>query len=204
MPWQKRNKKKIIIGVTGSFGSGKTTVAKMLKGQGVKVVDADKIAHNVLQSRTPAYKKIIKAFGRDILRPDQSIDRRKLASIVFSDKKLLKKLNTLVHPAVIARIKQEMREAREGVIILDAPLLIEAGLKNITDKLVVVKITRPEQLRRLIEKTHLSRKEILKRIYAQMSLSDKLRMADFVIDNNGTPGQTRKQAAIIRRLLWKS
>jgi len=204
MPWQKRNKKKIIIGVTGSFGSGKTTVAKMLSLGRARLVDADRISHKVLQPRTPAYKKIVRIFGRDILKLDQSIDRRKLASIVFSDKKLLKKLNALVHPAAITRIKQEIRDAREGIIILDAPLLVEAGLKNIVDKLVVVKITRPEQLRRLIKKTQLSRKEILKRIHAQMSLSDKLRMADFVIDNSGTLGKTKKQVTVIRRKLWKN
>jgi len=204
MQKQRPGKKKIIIGVTGSFGSGKSTVSAMLASCGAFVVDADKIAHELIKPGEAGYKKIVGSFGKGILDSKGYIKRKKLALIVFSNPALLKKLNCLTHPEIIRRIKQAVKETKIPVVALDAPLLIEAGLNKITDKLVVVKIKKSEQIKRLCRKTGLKHQEVLKRIKAQVSLSDKVRMADFVIDNNHSFGKTKKQVKNIWRKLWRN
>jgi dephospho-CoA kinase len=197
-------KKRIILGVTGSLGSGKTTVAKMLGCGGAKIIDADRIAHRVIRAGTKIYRKIVGTFGNDILEHNKSIDRDKLAKMVFSNKNILKLLNRITHPEIIRIIKREIERAPEKVIVLDAPLLIEAGLEKIVDKLIVVKIRKRQQLKRIQEKTSINKTEILKRIKYQFPLSHKVRLADFVIDNSGTMKKTKKQVEQIRRLLWKN
>jgi dephospho-CoA kinase len=201
---QKRNKKRIILGLTGSFGSGKTTVARIFKSFGCKIIDADRISHMVIKPDTKVYKKITNTFGKDILNKNRTINRNQLAQIVFNNKNLLKILNKIMHPEVIRTIKSKIKNSGSKIIILDAPLLIEAGLKKLADKLIVVKIKRIKQVERLMRKTPLSKIDILKRIGHQMSLADKVRLADFVIDNSGTMGETRRQVEKIRRLLWKN
>jgi len=184
----------MIIGVTGSFGSGKTTVARMFKVLGAKIIDADIIARSVIRPGTRIYKKIIATFGRGILKKDKKIDRAKLANIVFNNKERLKLLNEIVHPPVIRIIKGRLQVKSKGAIVLDAPLLIEAGLLNLVDKLIVVKTDRKLQIKRLLDKSLLSKSEISKRIKAQVSLRKKIRLADFVIDNSATLKTTKKQA----------
>lgn len=189
----KQNKKKIIIGVTGSFGSGKTTVSSMLKSAGAYMIDADKIAHGVTRPASKIYRKIIKLFGWGVLNQNKVIERRRLGRIVFNDQKKLARLNALVHPEVIKQIKKKIKSAKHKIIVLDVPLLVESGLKNMVDKLVVVKASRNKQIERIKRKTPLTKDEILKRIRAQVPLSDKVRLADFVIDNSGTIKETKKQ-----------
>jgi dephospho-CoA kinase len=201
----KKPNKKIILGVTGSLGSGKSTVARMFEACGGEVIDADKIGHSYLDPGTGIYRKIIKVFGNSILNPDRSIDRHKLSGLAFRDRKNLNKLNRILHPRIIREIKSRIKYSKSSVLILDAPLLIEFGLQALVDKLIVVKINRVNQLKRLSErKVPLSNKQALRRIKFQMPLKDKIRLADFVIDNNGTLSQTRKQVGQIRRLLWRS
>ena len=204
MPRQNPNKKSVILGITGGFGSGKTTVARIFKSFGAKLIDADKIAHRVLKQGGKVYKKIIKTFGRDILKKNRQIERQRLAKVVFNNKNLLKRLNGIIHPEVIRIIKNEIKVSRARVIVLDAPLLLEAGLGRIVDKLIVVKITKGRQIERIKNKTSLSKADILKRIASQIPLRAKVRLADFVIDNSGTVEKTKKQAEQIRRFLWRN
>lgn len=185
--------KKFVIGVTGIFGSGKSTVSAMLKSYGLKIIDADRIAHRYLLPGTKTYKKILDYFGRGILKKDNHIDRQKLGELVFANQKSLKKLNSIVHPKVIADIREGIKESKEKIVVLDAPLLIESGLRKIVDDLIVVIIERDELIRRLAKKAALKRPEILKRIKSQIPQKVKSRFANFIIDNSGTISETKKQ-----------
>jgi len=198
---QKQKINKLIIGVTGSFGSGKNTVSGIFKSLGAKIIDADAIAHSCIKPDKQAYRKIIYFFGRDILKPNQEIDRKRLGRLVFADKQLLKKLNSFIHPQIIKTIRSKINRIKKGVIILNAPLLLEAGLRNMVDKLVVVKIDRRKQLARLSKNTSLGQEEIIKRIKYQIPLSAKVRLADFIIDNGGSIRETHDQVKIIMETL---
>ena len=189
-----------VIGLTGSFGTGKTFVASIFKSLGANVIDADVIAHCVIRKGKPAYKKMVDAFGSGMLGPDCEIDRRKLAALVFSSKPAVMKLNKIVHPEVIRVIKAKIKAAgKDAVVVIDAPLLIEARLLNIVDKLVVVKSSKKRQIERCLKKFHIKREEALERIRNQMSMKRKLKMADFVVRNDRTRSLTRKQV----RKVWK-
>lgn len=199
MKRQRHNKKRIIIGITGSLGSGKTSVARIFGSLGAQLIDADKIAHRIILSKTKTYKSIIKIFGEGILKKNREINRKKLAQIVFNNKNLLKVLNKLLHQRIIKIIEDRIKNSESKVIVLDAPLLIETGLEKIVDKLVVVKISQKNQLQRLQNKTSLGEKDILKRIRCQIPLGKKILLANFVIDNNNSIGKTKKQVHKIWR-----
>ncbi len=187
----------MIIGLTGGFGSGKTTVAKMFRAKKTLVVDADKIAHQIIRPKTSTYKKIIDHFGKIILTSDSQINRDKLGVLVFKNKKELKWLIEVIHPSVVLKIKVLIKKYKrlypKKSVILDVPLLFEAGLDSLTDKLIVVKCKLSTQISRTKIKTGLNRQEILKRINSQLPMSKKVKMADWVIDNGGTLFQTRRQ-----------
>lgn len=188
---------KMILGVTGGFGTGKSTVSRMFKELGAKIIDADKIAHRMLYSGTPAYKKIVSRFGKGILKKDGSIDRRILGEIAFAKKSRIRDLCRIVHPPVIAEIRKKIKSSKCNVILIDAPLLIEAGLLKSVDMFIVVKADRKKQIERIEKRMKLSKKEILKRIDYQLELKDKIKMADHVIDNSKTMANTKKQVKYI-------
>jgi dephospho-CoA kinase len=175
----------MVIGITGSFGSGKTSVARMFAALGARVIDADRIAHQLLRPGTGIYRRIIRSFGQGVL----------------ARAKLLRKLNRMVHPAVIASIRKIIAKSKKTIFVLDAPLLIEAGLKKEVDILIVVKSARKEQIERLLKKGICNKAQVLKRIKSQMALSKKMRLADFIIDNNGSIDTTRMQVKRIYRAL---
>ncbi len=204
MPKPKQRNNKVVIGLTGSFGSGKSTVSRILASWGARIIDADKIAHGYLKPKGRVYKKIVSAFGSSVIGKNNEIDRRALGRIAFSDTNKLKKLNNIVHPEVIRAINKKLAGIKKGVVILDAPLLLEVGLENAVSKLIVVAVDKNTQLERLLKKTSLSRAEILKRIKFQIPQNVKLRSANFIIDNSGTLKETKKQVFSIRRKLWKS
>ncbi len=190
---RKRDKQKTVIGVTGSFGSGKSTVAGIFASYGAELIDADKLAHRVIQPEARAYKRICSAFGEGFIKENKTVNREKLAKAVFRDKSLLKKLNAIIHPEVIRMIKSGIKASKAKLIILDAPLLLEAGLEEIVDKLIVVKITRQKQFERVQKRDSLSKADISRRIRCQIPLRVLERLADFVIDNSGRREETKKQ-----------
>jgi len=185
-----------IFGVTGSFGAGKTTVSKIFSKLGAEVIDADKISHRIIKNNNKVYKKILSLFSENISDTSGRINRKKLAKIVFNSKRLLRKLCQIIHPAVISEIRKQIALKRRcacDVIIIDAPLLIEAKLISLVDRLVVVKAKREVQIRRIKEKMNLSKSEILKRINNQIPIRDKLTFADYVIDNSSSFSNAEKQ-----------
>lgn len=193
-----------VIGVTGGFGTGKTFVASIFKSLGAKVIDADRIAHEAIRRGSPEYRALIKMFGSDILSDRREIDRRKLGEIVFRDAGALRKLNAIVHPAVIKEVRRRIRGAGEGVVVIDAPLLVEAHLEKEVDELVVVKCSKRRQIERCREKFRIKKKEIMRRIRSQIPLKRKMEMADLVIDNSLTKAETRRQARKVwGGILWR-
>ncbi|HOD11571.1 MAG TPA: dephospho-CoA kinase [Candidatus Omnitrophota bacterium] len=185
-----------IVGITGSFGSGKTTVARLLRERGAKVFDADKAAHALFLPKHPCFKKVVSLFGREILVGGR-IDRRRLAKIVFGNPQALKKLCHLTHPLIIQQIKKEVGRYRSmrtpGLFVLDVPLLFEAKLEGLCDYVVVVRSTIRVQIARLQKRNHFSQSEILRRINAQMPIALKAAKADFVIYNQDSIQKTKKQ-----------
>lgn len=188
--------RRVVIGLTGVLGSGKTTAAGYFKRLGADVIDADKIAHQVLADKG-IVKKITSYFGEDVLR-NRKIDRKKLAGIVFGDGTKLKKLCGIIHPVVLKRIKKILKKSGKGVVIIDAPLLIESGLHKAMDAVIAVRIKQSAQLKRCLRLGY-SEEEALKRIKAQMPQHKKLRYADFIIDNSGSRKEVKKQVLEI----WK-
>ena len=196
----KQNQHKIVIGITGSFACGKSTVARMFKTKASEVIDADKVAHEASRQGGAVYSKIVSFFGKGILKKNKNIDRAKLAGIVFVNSSALKKLNRMVHPAVIKEIFRRVKNSKKKIVILDAPLIIESGLRSLVDKLVVVTVKPGQQFSRS-RLRFLNKSEITKRIKSQISQNAKARFANFIIDNSGLMSETRKQVSEIRRIL---
>ncbi len=184
------------VGLTGGIASGKSTVARMLAELGAIVIDLDEIAHEVEAPGMPAWKAIVDHFGEGVLGEGRTIDRRRLGAIVFADREKLALLNRLVHPAVLAeweaRIERIRREQPEAVVLSDIPLLVEAGLRDRVDWVLLVQIPPEEQIRRLMERNGWSREEAAARLASQMPIDQKLASADRVIRNDGPIEQTRR------------
>ncbi|MFH1655324.1 MAG: dephospho-CoA kinase [Candidatus Omnitrophota bacterium] len=196
--------KKLVIGITGSFGTGKSTVAKILASYGVKVIDADRIVHGIIGSNNRISKKIIKFFGKDILNKNSTkINRRKLGQVVFQKQKSLRDLCKIIHPEVIRKIKKQLAGIKKKVVAIDAPLLVEAGFLNIVDRLIVVKASRKNQIKRIKIKMKLNSAEIQRRIDAQIPLRKKIKLADYVVDNNDNISFTKSQVKDIYKKLLK-
>jgi dephospho-CoA kinase len=176
----------ILIGLTGSVATGKSTVAKMFKKCGAIVIDADELAREVVQPGKPAWREIVRTFGRRILNLDRTIDRHALGAIVFHDKKKLRHLERIIHPRVareqIRLTKQAAKNDPKAVVIYDVPLLFEAGIDKRVDKTVVVAATRKTQIMRLKNRNGLTRAEALRRIRSQMPLAMKRLRADYILD----------------------
>ena len=189
-----------IVGLTGGFGSGKSFVASLFRRLGAKVVDADKLGHKAMKKGSATYKRIVAAFRKKILLPDLSIDRRSLADIVFANKKSLSKLNRIVHPRIIRDIVKRIdKTVKNDILIVDAPLICETNITGLMNVLIVVKASNNNQAERCSRKFGIKKKDVCKRIAMQMPLKRKIRMADYIVDNNGTKEETKKQV----RNIWK-
>lgn len=186
----------MILGLTGGIATGKSTVTAMLRQRGIPVIDADAIAREVVEPGKPAYEAIVRHFGREILQPDGTLDRKRLGEIVFSDEAERLVLNSIVHPEV-RRVMREQAEAleRQGadIVFMDIPLLYESKLKPLVDKVVVVYVPADVQLRRLLERDELDEEQARKRMRAQLPIEEKRQWADYLIDNQGTREETERQ-----------
>src|SRR5579884_1672590 len=196
------------VGLTGGLASGKSFVGRALADFGCLLIKADDLGRKVQEPGAEAYDAIVREFGRDILNPDGSIDRRRLASIVFQDPERLKQLNALVHPFVAERrrkIEDEFaRSNPRGIAITEAAILIETGSYRDFDRLIVAACSPEQQIERAIARDNLSREEVLDRMRRQMPLSEKIKYADYVIDTSGpkenTISQTREVYESLRSL----
>jgi dephospho-CoA kinase len=186
----------LVVGLTGGMASGKSIVSRTLKELGLPIIDADLIAREMVKPGKIGYREIIDHFGKGILNPDETINRRRLARIIFSDSKEREKLNSILHPRIIREIKKRIEDFEkkgEKMVMVDAALLIEAGQLSLVDKLIVVTVSPKIQIKRLAERDHLTEKEAKERISTQMPLFEKMKLADYVIDNSGSVRKTIKR-----------
>jgi len=191
-----------VIGLTGNIASGKSLVSASLKSLGARVIDADTVAREVVLPGTGAWHKIVETFGPGVLNRDRTLNRVALGAIVFGAPHRLKQLNEITHPVIVERIKSEIdafRSGGTGVLVVDAPLLIETGLHRLVDEIWVVEIPADLQVRRLTERDRLTREQALERVCSQMATAEKRKYAQVIIDNSGDAARTRK---IVERL-WQ-
>jgi dephospho-CoA kinase len=186
----------VIAGLTGGIASGKSTVSAFLEDAGAVIVDADKIARDVVQKDRPAWREIVDAFGRSILLPDGEINRTLLGEIIFNDPDRKQVLNRIVHPRVIsetaARLAEIEKKKPNSVVILDVPLLIESGMDTGLSDIIVVYVPEPVQIERLMGRDAMTHGQALARIRSQMPIEEKKKRASIVIDNSGSRENTRK------------
>ncbi|MFB6538763.1 dephospho-CoA kinase [Streptomyces noursei] len=174
------------VGLTGGIGAGKSAVSRLLASYGAVIVDADKIAREVVEPGTPGLAAVVAEFGADVLTSDGTLDRPKLGALVFSDPEKLKALNAIVHPLVGARSAElEASAGTDAVVVHDVPLLTENGLAPLYDLVVVVDATPETQVDRLVRLRGMTPDEAAQRMAAQASRKERLAVADLVIDNDG-------------------
>ncbi len=184
------------LGLTGGLATGKSTAAEILASLGAEIIDADRIAHQVLEPEGEAYSDVVAYFGRTILIEDGKVDRKKLGRIVFSSPDKRQQLEKLTHPHILAEIERRLEEARESSrIVLEAPLLFETGLEKLVEETWVISARLEIQIARLKRRDGLDREEALRRINAQLSLKEKRKRADLVIENNSTKAELKEKVA---------
>jgi len=195
-------------GLTGGIATGKTTVGIMFIELGCHLLDADRITHELFRPGEPVYTAVVQAFGENILSPDRTINRNVLGEIVFSDPQARTKLNGIVHPAVVQRQRDWLNEMEakdpDGIGIVDAALMIEVGTYKNYDKVIVVTCTPDVQKQRLRARSRLSEEQIEARIRSQMPLEEKVKYADFVIENSADLANARRQVAEVNSKLRES
>lgn len=189
------------FGLTGGVACGKSTVARMFEDLGAKIIDADRLAHELSRAPLPAYKEIVSRFGSEILDSYGEIDRRRLGSVVFADGEKLRQLSAILHPRIIERIEELAVSfhilAPHAVVLVDAALIYEAGIEQRFTKTVVAWCRPEQQLERLMAKARVTREEAERRIATQMPTEEKRRRADYVIDCSGSEEDTRAQVAAL-------
>lgn len=195
-----------VVGLTGGIAAGVSLVAGMFRELGAVVIEADRIAREVVEPGTDVYRQIVEAFGREVVLPDGTLDRRALGSIVFQDPAARRRLNAITHPEIRRRIQEEVERAAAGrpgtVVIIDVPLLLDTAGRDVfdLDGVIVVQATPEQQVSRLMARDGLSEEEALRRLAAQRPVAEKAAEADHVIDNTGSIEETRRQV----QSLWAS
>lgn len=183
-----------VIGLTGSFGSGKTTVAEMFRRAGAKVIEADEIARQVVEPGSPALKEIVDLLGQQILQADGRLNRALLAERLFGDEALRRRVNAIVHPRVREIELQQLEQWRnEPLVVLCVPLLLENQMERLVDRVVVVTVDDRVRVERLKDRDGLTEGQIAARLRAQMPQAEKVARADFVINNSGSLDETQRQ-----------
>jgi dephospho-CoA kinase len=182
--------------LTGGIASGKSTVGALLRELGAPVVDADELARKVVEPGKPAFDEVVKAFGPGVVAPDGTLDRKKIGDLVFADPEARKRLNAITHPRIALAAHDDIAAqiaAGEKVVIYEAALLVETGLNNVLDGLIVVSVPADVQLTRLMARDGIDEAAAVARLAAQYPLAKKLAVATEVIDNSGTREATRAQ-----------
>ena len=199
----------LLVGLTGGIATGKSTVSDMFRRLGCVVIDADLLARDVVEPGEPALAQIAAEFGASVLQPDGALDRKKLGAIVFADPARRKRLEQITHPAIGERFQRRLHEldAQEfaGIVLWDAPVMIESGGYRLMEKLVVVTTDEPTQAARLRTRDGIGGDDAERKIRSQMPVAEKAKLADYVIDNGGdrvsTEAQVREvHAALLRDL----
>lgn len=194
----------LILGLTGSIGSGKTTISGYFKEKNIEIVDADQIARESTAKGQKGLSFLVSEFGQDILSNDGELDRLKLRNLIFKDQKLLDRVNKILHPIIIDMIKDEIKrheDSGEGVVVVDAPLLIETGLNEIVDRILLVCCDEKVQVERIMKRDGVDSKKALMIIRKQMSQDEKKTYSDFVIDNSGTLEDLKREFGIFYKNL---
>ena len=189
-----------LVGLTGGIASGKSTVAKILESLGAAIVNADTLSREAVEPGREAWQEIVAAFGAEVLQPDQSLDRQKLRTIIFNNPSARRQLESIIHPRVRALAEQKIRDhaaAGYGVIVYEVPLLFEGNLHEWLHPVILVACDVKTQLQRLQQRDGLDRAQAQKHIDAQMSLAEKRRLADYVIENNGSLDELKRQVEAV-------
>ena len=188
----------ITAGLTGGIATGKSTVSSIFREAGAIIIDADTMARDAVQKNLHAWHEIVRIFGEEILLPDGEIDRTRLGDIIFKDASKKEILNKIVHPHVIQKVAELIEEigekAHDSIVILDVPLLIEAGMDKALEDVILVYTPEWTQIERLIERDGISNEDALLRVRSQMPIEKKREFATIIIDNSGTIEATRERA----------
>jgi dephospho-CoA kinase len=188
----------LLVGLTGGIATGKSTVDALLRDLGAVIIDADVLAREVVEPGEPALAQIAAEFGAGVIGPDGRLDRKALGAIVFADPERRRTLEALTHPRIRERFLRRLDELAaqnfRGLVFFDAPVLIESGNYRTMERLVVVVTDEATQIARLMARDGIGRDEALQKIRSQMPLSAKAKLADYVVDNSGTPDATAAQA----------
>jgi dephospho-CoA kinase len=190
----------MIIGLTGGIASGKSTASQILQAKGIPVVDADKIAREVVEPGKEAYEKVVAFFGSEILREDKTINRPRLGEIIFNDKEKRSRLNEIVHPSIRAEMKRQAIfyiENGFSLVVLDIPLLFESKLTHMVEQTWLIYADPEVQLKRLMMRDGFSETQAISRINSQMPIDEKRELADVVIENNGSMAELEEKLSIL-------
>lgn len=197
----------LVVGLTGGMCVGKSTVASMFAELGCLIIDADEVARSLVQPDAPAWKRIVKVFGKGVLNKDKTLDRKQLAGIIYADASKRKLLNSILHPLIFKEEERLIKEATSKgeykIAIVSAALMIEAGTYKRFQKIIVVWCKKEIQIQRIMKREKVSRKEALQRWSAQLSSQEKKRYAQYVINTSGPFTETRKQVVQVYEKLRK-